>query len=386
MSQYRDRTNQRRMTAILGIVLVVAMGASLILPLIQSQVTQSQNTVQPTEMPTATVPAPIDVSSIQFDQSYIHPSGVFTATIPSDWVPGQGVTNSTEAVVTLRNSAALSLAELRVIQPPDGAADLDAVSAYFDDAWLNSSWREYTSWDEATRTTRDDELVMDFNVASGGQQYIARQLASTDGERIYVARAVFPSNAPEQVRYLVENLKADLHFNEEFANTPISWSSYYDSTTGHIIRYPQTWALTDAAPGAPASIESESGAILRVESSEAAVTSEDEAISYVEQAYPGAEVASVAPVERDGVSGYAVAYSVPTLDGPAESGYVVLLSEDSGTLHVANLTIDSPDVDLNAEEAATEYPELTEVMGTFTLLPAGIGETGSASETEAATE
>ena len=372
MSQYSDRTNQRRLTVVLGIVLAVAMGASLLLPLLQTAAVSNQ-TLQPTALPTATVPAPVEVSNITFDQSYIHPSGVFTATIPEGWTPDAGVTTASEAIVTLRNNAALSLGELRVIEPADGAADLDAVSAYFNNNWLSSSWRDYTNWDEATRSVRDDELVIDFNLSSGGQQYIARQLATTDGERIYVSRAVFPANSPEQVRYMVENLKANLNYNEQFAGEPLDWSAYYDSTTGHIIRFPQSWQITDAAPGLPASIETSDGIVLRVETVDEAITSADEASAYVESVRPGAEIVSVAETEQGGLTGYEVAYSLPTLDGPSQSGYALLLAAESGSVHVANLRLSESDVDLTDEATLEQYPEIAAVLDSFSVLPTGLG-------------
>ncbi|MCA9892598.1 MAG: hypothetical protein KC615_06415 [Anaerolineae bacterium] len=372
MSQYRDRTNQRRMTIILGIVLTVAMGSSLVLPLLRSAATGS-GAIEPTALPTATVPAPVDVTSIAFDQSYIHPSGIFTATIPEAWQPDEGVTTSSEAIVTLRNNAALSLGELRVIEPTDGVADLDAVSAYFNTNWLNSSWRDYASWDEATRDVRDDELVIDFNLSSRGQDYIARQIATTDGERIYVARAVFPENSPEQVRYLVENLKANLHFNDQFAGEPFDWTAYYDSTSGHIIRFPQTWQITDAAPGAPASIEGAGGIVLRVESADEAITSTDEAAAYIESTRPGAEIVSATETEHNGLSGYSVVYSLPTLDGPSQSGYALILTDENGNVHVANLRLNESDVDLTDAATLEQYPDIAAVLNSFTVLPSGLG-------------
>jgi hypothetical protein len=86
---------------------------------------------------------------------------------------------------------------------------------------------------------------------------------------------------------------------------------------------------------------------------------------------PNAEVVSVAPVERSGFNGYAVAYSEPTLDGPSASGYAVMFNDSDGTLHIANLTIDVPDLDLNTEEDSTNYAQLAQVMGTFSLLSEG---------------
>ena len=172
---------------------------------------------------------------------------------------------------------------------------------------------------------------------------------------------------------MVENLKANLNYNEQFAGEPLDWSAYYDNATGHIIRFPQSWQITDAAPGLPASIETSDGIVLRVETVDEAITSADEASAYVESARPGAEIVSVAETEQGGLTGYEVAYSLPTLDGPSQSGYALLLADESGSVHVANLRLSESDVDLTDEATLEQYPEIAAVLDSFSVLPTGLG-------------
>lgn len=81
----RDRKWQQRITLFLGIFLSFGMVASVVLPLLQNQITNSQGQVRPTSTPRPTQPAPPDTATITFDSTYLHPSGLFTAAIPSTY-------------------------------------------------------------------------------------------------------------------------------------------------------------------------------------------------------------------------------------------------------------------------------------------------------------
>ncbi|MCA9915863.1 MAG: hypothetical protein KC496_21060, partial [Anaerolineae bacterium] len=225
-----NRSAQNRASVYLGIFLAIVMGLSVVLPLISNQ--SLRTTVQPTETPAPTVPAPIeDLSTITFDQTYLHPSGLFTVAIPSGWSPVTEVNTTGEAQVTMRNPDALSIVEARILRPTS-AVDLssaDGLGVIFSDNWLASSWREYSSWDETTRSVQDDQLVIDFNLTRNGQEYIARQIAYTDGTWVYVVRAVTPSNASRVLRYLLENEQASFQVVDRFLGEPIDWKTYFNN-------------------------------------------------------------------------------------------------------------------------------------------------------------
>lgn len=371
MSQYSDRTMQRRVTVGLGILLAVAMGASLILPLLQNVAVQSQIAAeQPTPLPTATLPPPLtDFSGISFDTTYLHPSGMFTTTIPSGWEVGNSTTAINEDVITFRNPDQLSVIEQRLIQPIEPVESLEDVSAIFTDAWLRSSWREYSTWSESTRSIRDDQVVIDFTLSRTGQDYVARQVARTDGRYVYVTRAVFPENSPEAVRFIVENMDPALEVVPIYAGLPLDWGSYFDPQEKHIIRYPSNWRVEDAAPGLPASISGPEGELLRVEAIDAAIDSEEAAAEFVAGLRSGIEVTSTTTFDRNGVSGFAVAYQEPTLEGPARSGYAVMFDDDAGRWHVADLRLPQSGVNLNDMDTAANYPDVFTMMETFNRLP-----------------
>src|SRR5688500_17591819 len=108
----RDRSMQNRISVILGMVLVFAMAASLLLPLFSNFIPPAQ--VDPgTPTPQPTVPAPVsDLNSISFAETYVHPSGLFTAAKPSGYTISNEFSTTGEAQATMRNADQLSVLEI----------------------------------------------------------------------------------------------------------------------------------------------------------------------------------------------------------------------------------------------------------------------------------
>jgi hypothetical protein len=248
---------------------------------------------------------------------------------------------------------------------------LDDVDNLFNQAWLQSSWRSYSSWEESSRArTDDDTLVIDFALTSNGQTFVARQKAWTDGEWIYSVRVVMPENATDALLFLLNGVAGSLQPQKEFAGTPFDWKAYFDQQDTHIIRYPSDWTLADSAPGKPTSIEGTSNTMLRVEADPGTVVAdEDAARSWVEALRTGVNILSVAPVSRAGTDGFSVAYAYKTVDGDTESGLAILLNGPEDKLHVANVRFPGNDVDLNAPEMDASFANLTSVMNSFVVLP-----------------
>jgi hypothetical protein len=364
----------KRFTYIFGFVMAAIMVMSVILPAISPRSTQptTQDVVEPTALPT--FPPPPEPSTISFDQTYLHPSGLFTVAEPTGWLPSQPETTRDSARAVFSNGAAQSIIQVDVNEPVEPAAaplTLDDVDARYNTSWLASSWREYSSWDESSRErTADDRLVMDFELTSRNQTYVARQEAWTDGEWIYSVRVVTPENATGTLVYLLDNVAESLEPQKALANTPFSWTAYFDPQDTHVIRYPSTWNLEDSAPGRPASISGAERAVLRVEAADQVVGSADAASAWVASLRPGTNVLSVETVERGESAGYSVAYSFSTADGDTQSGLAVLLNGPNDRLHVANLRFPGSDVDLNAvTDEAVEYDEFITVMESFTVVP-----------------
>lgn len=356
---------------IIGILMVGIMGLSAIMPLLSQNTLNNQQTqVEPTPLPT--LPPPPDTSTITFEQTYLHPSGLFTVAEPTGWTSSQPETTSDNVRALFSNTDAQSIIQVDVTQLPaaDGPVTLDDVNAYFTDTYLSSSWRNYTNVNTSSREQVDDSLVLDFSMSANNQTYVARQKSWTDGEWVYSVRVVTPSNATNALIYLLDGVAASIQPQKEFYGTPFSWKAYFDQQDTSIIRFPSNWILADSAPGKPASIEGGNATTLRVETeADAAVASEDAARAWVESSRAGANVLSVKPVTRDGIEGYSVAYSFRTVDGDSTSGLAVLLNGPDAKLHVANLRFPGADVDLNASEEVAAHSDLLQVMNSFTVLP-----------------
>jgi hypothetical protein len=368
----RDKKWQRRTTIFLGIFLSFGM---VILPMLSQSIGQPQSAPVPTVTPAPTAPAPPDIAMISFDNEYLHSSGLFMAAIPSGWAVSNEFSNAGEAQLTMQNPNALSVLEVRIIQANEGV-ELDSpnkLGAQFTEDWLRSSWRQYSTWREDARKVEGDQLVIDFNLSRSGQEYVARQVAFTDGTWIYSVRVIMPSNATEALKYVLENEVASFHRVDRFIGAPLDWSSYFDNSSKHLIRFPSAWAVTDAADGTPASIVG-INTQMRVETT-AMVDSPDAASAFVATLRTGTQVQTVEAVEQFGLRGYRVSYLVPSLDGPTQSGLVLILNDENGIAHVANVLLtdvqntDLNTVDVTAEDTAQNIKDVYQTLTTFSVLP-----------------
>ncbi len=360
----------KRFTVVIGVIMSVAMVGSLILPLLSGQVAQSDfgaEAPQPTPLPEPTFPPPPDISTIDFDATLLHPSGLFTVAAPTGWIPASNSNTADELRAGLSNSAAQSILEARIIKNHSGISAGEELSAYFDRNWLQNSWREYWSWDETSRKISDDDrVVIDFNLTRSRSYFIARQESWLQDGDIYSARVVTAENAPRELKYLLEGLVKSVRRIQDFADAPFDWQAYFDNLDKHIIRYPADWQLTDAAEGLPATIASDT-ATLVVETSDVALASEAEASDWIEKWRDGLEALSVESIDVGGASGYRVSYQIQTLDGATDSGLSVMLNGFDDRLHVANARLLDVDLDLLQVDSA-EHP-LIAVLDSFRLMP-----------------
>ena len=356
----------KRFTVIFGIILSIAMGASLILPLLTSNIQTQPQAIQPTATPLPTLPPPPDTSAISFDETYLHPSGLFTLGVPSGWQPTVQDNSAGEARVSLFNGEIQSVVETRLLPSNEAITSPEDLNGIFNESWLQNSWRDYQSWEESRRVVEDDRLLIDFNLSRSNQNYIARQMAWTDGDYVYVTRVVALENASGLLQFVLNNLADTLTPVQEYIGTPIEWDGYYDNQDHHAIRFPSTWTVTDAAEGAPATIEGES-AILSIEAAEGDIESEDDVRDWVVSWRPDAEILGIETVQKENTNGYAVSYQLTTLDGTTESGLAILLNGSDGQVHVANLRLEGVNADLNS--ASDEYTNQVEVVQSFQLFP-----------------
>ena len=357
-------------TYIIGIVMTVAMVGSLILPMISSQVGVGDSyleTPQPTPFPEPTMPAPPDTSAIDFDSRYLHRSGLFTIGAPTGWSPATDSSSADELRAGLNNSDVQSVVELRISKNHAGLSDAETLSDFLDKTWLGHTWSGYTGWDETNREVLSDDVVqIDFNLRRGRSHLIARQESWIEDGDIYSARVVTAENASRELKYLLRGLADSVERVGEYAGAPYDWDAYFDNTDKHMVRFPTSWEVTDAADGLPATIEGDS-IVLVVSSANVALASEDEALAWAESWRSGAEASSARAVEVAGAPGYQVSYRLKTLDGAVASGSMIMLRGTDDRLHVANIRMPDLDEDLLAVDPA-EYPWLG-VLDSFRLLP-----------------
>lgn len=372
--------NARRASIYLGVFMAVVMLAGVFLPLIRQNARTAQDAPDATTTSLPTFPPPpSDLTTITFDQLYLHPSGIFAIGQPDGWDASEPSRGTTIAQVNLVNDASLAVVD-SYIEDPVSPISSEELSEHFNESAINSSWANFTTWTESNRVYENDQLVIDFTVTLQGRTYVARQRAWTDDDWIYVVRVLVPENATDLLRYLLDNFVASLRPMTEFKGMPLNWSAYYDPDVSHIIRYPQEWTITDSAPGRPTSISSTDGILLRVESrASTSIADEAAATAFVEGTRSGISVVSVEPVERGLATGFSVAYSYTTVDGTQESGLAVLLNGPDGTLHVANLVFPASNVDLNNLPEDEVAPESTaEATAEATSEPTAIPNIGSA--------
>lgn len=362
----------KRLTIGFGITMAAVMALSVILPTMGRNATQ-QTTVQPTQVAVPTFPPPPDLTGISFTNIYLHPTGLYSVAQPTGWPLSQPATTDTSARTTMTNTGAQSVIQVDVEKlQKDGPVTLDDVDARYTQSVLASSWSNYSSWRETGDRVRteDGKLQMDFALTAQNQQYVARQLAWTDGEWVYSVRVITPDNATDMLRYVLAGVASSITPNKVFASTPFGWTAYRDTVFNHIVRFPSTWVVEDSAPGRPTSISGDNGAVLRVQAqADTSVADADAARAWLETARPGAAAVNVVPVSREGGDGFAVSYTFTNADGEVQSGLAVLLNGADGALHSANLRFDGSSVDLTSEEGRAAQPDLALVMDSFVILP-----------------
>jgi hypothetical protein len=364
-----NQSATRRLTVILAVIMIVAIGSSAILPLFTNNDASLQNTPAPTATQIATFPPPPqNFDAIKFDQDYLHPSGLFSVGQPTGYTATQPEQSFDGAEISMNNGDLQSVIQVSVRQPATPIKTLDEINALFTTASLNQSWSNYRSSRELSRRKEGDRLYIDFELKNFQQQtFAARQASWTDGEWVYSLRVVTPENATDFLKFMVDKVAASIKPNKIFVGTPSDWKAYFDQPTSMIIRYPSAWTLADSAPGRPASIQADN-AILRVETlAGKTVADEAAAKAWLAADRPGATVVSVKPVERAGQKGFALAYTYKTLDGDTQSGLALLLN-DANAVQVANLRMFVPDADLNTDAAKDKFGDFVKVMNSFQKL------------------
>lgn len=365
-----DNRRRQRTYAIFAIFMVVLMAMTAILPALAPNTTVQQN-IEPTATIIPTFPAPpADLSTITFDQTYLHPSALYIANYPEGWIPARPSNNGTQVQVNFENNEAQSIIETYMEVPQPVPATLQEVSQRYDDTTLDAGWRRYNNWEETGREidAANNAVIIDFELELRGQTYLARHYAELRDGRIYVTRVVTPSNARGLLLDLLEKAKTAIQPVALFDGTPVEWSGYYSDVENFVIRYPNSWTLRDGAPGQPVTIEQTNQVVLRVESVDGSVADEDAASEFVLARQPDAEVKTVQATERNGASGYEVSYTFRNLEGEPQSALTVILPDGENTLRVATVRVANQNFDLlNHESQVVAVTDAARAASTFNL-------------------
>jgi hypothetical protein len=378
------RQSTKRITVVFGITMAILMTVTLFLPALTPDQPLQQVTVTPTSTaPPPTLPPPMtDFSGIQFDEIELHPSGLFYIEVPTGWNVTNPIHSGDQARLPMNNPDALSVIEVSIEEPPAPVTTMDELSALFTTATLASGWRTYASWEELSRRrTDDDQLLIDYALVQNRQDYLARDVIWADDDWIYRVRVVVPANARDLLFFIIDAMSDHFYPLEQFKGTPVRWRGYFDSIDGHMLRHPETWALTDGAPGRPASFQGADGIRVRVEARDVSLADADNAVALVEGLRSRMQVSGVEPVTRLGRDGYSVAYVYTDPDGERQHGLALLLAGDEARTHLVDMLLPpgvTPDDAAEDEDEAAEdafnrqavgpYADVVRSLGTFTLL------------------
>jgi len=359
-----------------AVFMAFLMVASVILPSIAQNVTQSQQLATAlTPVPTNTAvpptfPAPIsDFASIAFEEDYLHPSGLFYLNIPTGWSVSNNVNNSRQAQVSLNSTTTSSVIEVYIERPATPVTSPEEVSGLYTSGTLAGSWNRYDSWREAgERRYVDDRVVIDFVLSRQGQDYFAQHTAWTDGNLVYVVRVVAPSNARDLMFWLSETMPTKFHVLEQYITSPLGWTGNYNQLTTTFIRYPSSWRVLDGGIGRPITTGAEDGTAVVVNTTDGAIADEATAREFVTGLRRNIEIVSVEEVTRTGATGFSVAYKFFTPDGEERNGLAVLLNGADGKLHTAVGQVNRGGADLNSDQGRAQFFDLTTALDTFSLL------------------
>ncbi|OQA92568.1 MAG: hypothetical protein BWY25_03185 [Chloroflexi bacterium ADurb.Bin222] len=123
-----------------------------------------------------------------------------------------------------------------------------------------------------------------------------------------------------------------------------------DQSAGFVLRHPPDWTVAAGSPGRPATLRlngaNNNERVRLWTEPETAIASAEAAETWVRAAATVDAVLSVATVQREEGVGYLVAYRTLDAAGDTHSALAALLNDEAGTLFVADLQIEPPDVNL----------------------------------------
>ena len=350
----RTRRIQRRnqqVGIVIGVLIVVTITLGMLAPNLGGSSSSSDSSVIPTPEPTKLViPTPDPDPQIDGAPPYLHSTGFFQAFQPAgnDWeiyeTQETNIPPYSGVVMQSRDRLAVIHSYLRQGVEYETLSDLS--ENFWTDTEFADNWANYDSWTEVRRAELEDRLIIDFDLVLEGNTYLGRTTSWLDNNFLYVSRLVVASNNPELLDLLYEKATPNLVGVHDLQALPQTWPVYQDHSYGFVLKHPAGWSRIAGEAGRPATFRIPSGQVRVQLETDHILASIEDAEQWVIDNEMGVTVLKSAAIEHETGTGYQIAYLYQDTSGDTKSGLVVLLTGDNDTLQVANLQLDTPDVNL----------------------------------------
>ena len=391
MSRSKRRSRQRAtlIGGMIGAIIILSFVISLAAPDLGSRSRNDDSVTIPTYTPYGTLPPPTPIiiptpdpnPQLEGNLPYIHSSGYFQTFWPagSDWSITEQVgtdTSTTYAHVAIQSGPRLAVI-YNFVQP---GVEFESVENYSETQmtanYLAGSWADYESWTETGRTLTDDSVIIDLDLVSHDNSYLARTINRLGDGAVYVTRLVVPANNPDLLDLLQELVVPVFVGYNDLQQLPQVWPTHIDREQGYVIKHPSYWRILAGEVGRPVTYGSTTDQLnmrqrIWVTPDQMLETAED-AGAWLAENEPTATVVEVAAVTREVGTGFQVAYTYRDDAGDEHSGLAVLLNDDAGALFAANLQLDPAGLNLldaDADLTPLEGEARQAVAEGFVLLP-----------------
>jgi hypothetical protein len=303
----------------------------------------------------------------------VQANGFFQVAVPIGWFRTNSEYDPAKARVRSSFSSPERLSVIdAILQFGVNFTSLEEVAAQvLDDSFFVDAWARYDGFTE-TGESITTAIRTEFNLVSDGVDYIGRQVASLQGDRLLILRYVVPANNPPLLEAL-DSLTTPTMLNfAEQDSTQASLVAYIDTTWGFIIRHPN-WQVISGSPGRPAVLEDPAtkGRLFLQSQGGLSLDSLEAAQAYVSgDLHPGAAIFSSQVEEGQYGSGYLLSYSDQDTDGNPVSGLIALAQNPTTQQWVvADFRFPEPNFDLLLADQAPGFQLLRTALGSLMILP-----------------
>jgi hypothetical protein len=377
----RPRRGQRRNQLVgvaIGVIIVVTTMIGLLAPqLRRSTSTSNEPSVIPTPEPTELViPTPDPNPQLEGASPYFHSSGYFQAFRPAgdDWqvyeIPEYNV--PPYAGVIMQNLDRLVVIYDYLVEGVEYETLDDLSENYWTDSEFADNWVNYDSWTVVRREEVDDRLIIDFDLALDDNAFLGRTTSWMENNFLYVSRLVVPANNPALLELLYEKVTPGLIGYPALQALPQTWPVFTDRIFGFALKHPAGWGMIAGGEGRPTTFRIPSGQVRVQSETDQSISSVEEAEQWITENEMGVTIIESDSIEHDMGTGYQVAYSYQDAAGDRHSGLVVVLTSDDDTLHIANLQLETPDINLleiDETVSALNYEAVRALTQGFIVLP-----------------